>query len=45
MGSDIDTVQPVKGAVVTEVVENTSIFFGNTATGAFKGCRISLLIP
>ena len=28
---DIDTGQPVKGAVVTEVIENTRIFFGNSA--------------
>jgi hypothetical protein len=28
---DADTGQPVKGAVVTEVVENTRVFFGNTS--------------
>ncbi len=27
---DIDTGHPVKGAVVTEIIENTRVFFGNT---------------
>jgi hypothetical protein len=29
---DVDTGHPVKGAVVTEIIENTRVFFGNTGS-------------